>query len=200
MNQRMKITNQGVDKLSSLPDDQLHKILSFLGTRQAVQTSIPSKRWRHVWTTTPFLTFDCLSVSAKFLDKVILDVHELENASIKVWDANQFHNATLRQKMLAYRPFIITLSKLSMAKILTLDSAMIEGLSAVLDYLTRVPSPFKNLKYVKLPQGCEESSISTALRKYLLGGNPGATFVTALPQEYCIESVLFVHKLMHSVS
>ncbi|KAK1402946.1 hypothetical protein POM88_002551 [Heracleum sosnowskyi] len=116
--------------------------------------------------------------------KVILDVHELENASIKVWDANQFHNATLRQKMLAYRPFIITLSKLSMAKILTLDSGMIEGLSAVLDYLTRVPSPFKNLKYVKLPQGCEESSISTALRMYLLGGNPGATFVTALPQIY----------------
>ncbi|KAK1402925.1 hypothetical protein POM88_002530 [Heracleum sosnowskyi] len=84
--------------------------------------------------------------------------------------------------MLAYRPFINTLSKLRIAKILTLDSAMIEGLSAVLVYLTRVPSPFKNLKHVKLPRGCEESSISTALRKYLLGGNPGATFVTALPQ------------------
>ncbi|KAK1402933.1 hypothetical protein POM88_002538 [Heracleum sosnowskyi] len=114
--------------------------------------------------------------------KVILDVDELENASIKVWDTNQFNNATLRQKMLAYRPFINTLSKLKIANILTLDSAMIEGLSAVLVYLTRVPSPFKNLKHVKLPRGCEESSISTALRKYLLGGNPGATFVTALPQ------------------
>ncbi|KAK1402931.1 hypothetical protein POM88_002536 [Heracleum sosnowskyi] len=50
------------------------------------------------------------------------------------------------------------------------------------------PSPFYNLKYVKLPQGYEESSISTTLKKYLLGGNPRATMVTELPQPQAIDT------------
>ncbi|XP_074357989.1 uncharacterized protein LOC141697483 [Apium graveolens] len=46
------------DRLSSLPDEVIHLVLSFLGTRQAVQTSVLSKRWKHIWSTLPFLTLE----------------------------------------------------------------------------------------------------------------------------------------------
>lgn len=39
------------DRLSSLPDDLLGHILSFLPTQQAVRTSQLSRRWRRVWPT-----------------------------------------------------------------------------------------------------------------------------------------------------
>ncbi|XP_017226430.2 putative F-box/FBD/LRR-repeat protein At3g56780 isoform X2 [Daucus carota subsp. sativus] len=109
-------------------------------------------------------------------------VHELENVSVKLWDTNEFNDATLDEKGLHYDFVIPMLSELGNARTLTLDSAMIEALYTVSNSLGRVPSPFKNLKYVKLPQGNKESGISTTLRKYLLGGNPRATIVTSLPQ------------------
>ncbi|XP_022025526.1 putative F-box/FBD/LRR-repeat protein At4g13965 [Helianthus annuus] len=45
------------DRLSTLPDDLIHKILFFLGIRYAVQTSVLSPRWRYIWTTMPCLGF-----------------------------------------------------------------------------------------------------------------------------------------------
>ncbi|KAK1361508.1 hypothetical protein POM88_045982 [Heracleum sosnowskyi] len=50
------------------------------------------------------------------------------------------------------------------------------------DFLASLPSPFYNLKIVKLPPGYEESSMSCSLRTYLLGVSPKATIVTTLPQ------------------
>ncbi|KAL8156666.1 hypothetical protein AgCh_001672 [Apium graveolens] len=374
MNQRPKIAKQDEgDRLSSLPDDILHQILSFLGTRQAVQTSVLSKRWRHVWTTTSSLTFDwydqlfpythsgiikfmehvlsnrnhetpvsCFKLFAvypfppSFLRRLIrypidhnvvevdidlefhryqpfnlstfssnttqrlklrvpldfgdssgsdgvwvlpvlktlhlicpphisnykipvscliclpalttlcldgvelpeslssmslpalttlnlkrcnlpqevwafpdllnlelddvplpqnithffsalvkLDVDELENVSIKLWDTNQYNKATWENKIVAYRHFINMLSKLSSAKILTLDSAMIqEFFVEAVFYPEYTPSPFKKLKYVKLSPGYKEPFIMPfKFATYLLGGNSGATIVKALPQE-----------------
>ena len=55
-------------------------------------------------------------------------------------------------------------------------------LSKISNILASLPSPFSKLEYVKLPRGFEESNISGALRSYLLGGSPNATFVTKLPQ------------------
>ncbi|KAK1400180.1 hypothetical protein POM88_010043 [Heracleum sosnowskyi] len=49
------------------------------------------------------------------------------------------------------------------AKIIKLDLATIEGLSLISDFFGN-SSPFYNLKYVKLPHGCNESSICTSLR------------------------------------
>lgn len=37
------------DRISCLPDDVLHHILSFTTARQAVQTCALSTRWRHIW-------------------------------------------------------------------------------------------------------------------------------------------------------
>ncbi|XP_020181537.2 MEIOTIC F-BOX protein MOF [Aegilops tauschii subsp. strangulata] len=38
-----------VDRLGDLPDCLLHCIISLLGSRQARQTSVLSRRWRHLW-------------------------------------------------------------------------------------------------------------------------------------------------------
>ncbi|KAL8116510.1 uncharacterized protein LOC141668069 isoform X2 [Apium graveolens] len=72
--------------------------------------------------------------------------------------------------------------ELGSAKILTIDSATLEVLSALTSIFEDVASPFYNLKYVKLPKEYKESSMSTHMRKFLLGGTPGATIVTGLPQ------------------
>lgn len=50
------------DRLSELPDPLLLSILSFLPTRDAVGTTLLSKRWDGLWTTAPRLSF--LSVPA----------------------------------------------------------------------------------------------------------------------------------------
>ncbi|KAM3266096.1 hypothetical protein P3L10_003090 [Capsicum annuum] len=56
-----KITNstsEGIDGISSLPDDILHHILSSLYIFDVVQLSVLSKRWRYIWTTMPYLHLD----------------------------------------------------------------------------------------------------------------------------------------------
>lgn len=46
---------EGEDRISRLPDDLIHHILSFTHTKLAVQTCILSKRWQHIWATLPHL-------------------------------------------------------------------------------------------------------------------------------------------------
>ncbi|KAL8104494.1 hypothetical protein AgCh_028639 [Apium graveolens] len=64
------------DRISKLPDDLIHRIMSFLDIQQAGQTSVLSKRWKPVWTTLPYLRFNgCLNHKkhtnyCKFLDEV----------------------------------------------------------------------------------------------------------------------------------
>ncbi|XP_078151001.1 F-box protein At4g22280-like isoform X2 [Carex rostrata] len=50
--------NFGIDRISSLPNDPRTHILSFLSTREAVQTCILSKRWIKTWASVPDLKFD----------------------------------------------------------------------------------------------------------------------------------------------
>ncbi|CAN0879611.1 Putative F-box protein At3g58860 [Linum grandiflorum] len=52
------------DRLSDLPDDILHHILSFLDTKSSVQTIILSKRWTSLWKYVPVLTFILESFSS----------------------------------------------------------------------------------------------------------------------------------------
>jgi hypothetical protein len=50
----------GPDRLSALPDCLLHVIviMSFMKARQAVQTCVLAKRWRHLWHSVPGLDID----------------------------------------------------------------------------------------------------------------------------------------------
>ncbi|KAJ1443686.1 Leucine-rich repeat domain superfamily [Sesbania bispinosa] len=47
-----------VDRISPLPDDIICHILSFLSTKDAISTSLLSKRWRALWRSLPCLHFD----------------------------------------------------------------------------------------------------------------------------------------------
>ncbi|KAK9292023.1 hypothetical protein L1049_019976 [Liquidambar formosana] len=51
------MSSEEVDRISSLPEDVLHHIFSFLNTKHTVQTCVLSKRWRYFWTSLPFLNF-----------------------------------------------------------------------------------------------------------------------------------------------
>ncbi|XP_074363863.1 uncharacterized protein LOC141704523 [Apium graveolens] len=104
-----------------------------------------------------------------------IGVPELENVNIRLngWfqglklaDREQYH------QWLTYMLSAIPLRHL------TENSTAIK----LCNLLVSLPSPFCKLQYVKLPRGFKESSISSALRSYLLGGSPKATIVKELPQ------------------
>ncbi|XP_058741912.1 F-box/LRR-repeat protein At4g14103-like [Vicia villosa] len=87
---------EGQDMTSDLPDSIIGHILSFLSTKQAVRTSVLSKRWIHMWTFVTKLSFNDRdsndsypsynnisnkSVSfSKFVNRVLL---HLNNATIQ---------------------------------------------------------------------------------------------------------------------
>ncbi|KAJ9547249.1 hypothetical protein OSB04_019792 [Centaurea solstitialis] len=69
---RESINEEEEDRISKLPDDIVHCILSFLDIRYAIQTSALSKKWKHVWTSMPHLnlnnrTFDTFPQFSKFV-------------------------------------------------------------------------------------------------------------------------------------
>ncbi|KAJ0785496.1 putative F-box-like domain superfamily protein [Helianthus annuus] len=61
-----------MDRLSVLLDDLILKILSFIGLKDAIQTSVLSSRWRFMWTSVPHLSFssDDFSTMDNFSDSV----------------------------------------------------------------------------------------------------------------------------------
>ncbi|KAI4986740.1 hypothetical protein ZWY2020_019370 [Hordeum vulgare] len=51
-------TYNGVDRLSSLPSELLHRVMSFLPMPEAVRTSLLSPSWRYLWASTPYIRID----------------------------------------------------------------------------------------------------------------------------------------------
>uniref|UniRef100_A0A0E0M566 F-box domain-containing protein n=1 Tax=Oryza punctata TaxID=4537 RepID=A0A0E0M566_ORYPU len=74
----------GMDWLSDLPDEILHRIMCFLNARQAVQTCVLSRRWRNLWRTVP-----CI------------------NAEIK-----EFHFVRFQRREMAFKRFVNRLLEL----------------------------------------------------------------------------------------
>eukprot|EP00253_Pinus_taeda_P035130 PITA_35130 len=82
------------DRLSALDDSLLcSHILSKLPLRDAVRTSILSRRWRSLWTSLPYLTFLDADFNEKVIDNIMCFHHgDLESLEISVnnwyWSPN----------------------------------------------------------------------------------------------------------------
>ncbi|GJN14898.1 hypothetical protein PR202_gb01772 [Eleusine coracana subsp. coracana] len=74
------------DRLSALPDDVLVLILLRLYTKDAVRTSVLSRRWRHVWTLLPVLRFGVVRDS-RYLSSA-LSASEVPLRNLHVGDPN----------------------------------------------------------------------------------------------------------------
>lgn len=60
------------DKLSNLPAHVIDQILSQLPIKDAVRTSILSRKWRYKWATIPHLVFDNLCISVSSQDQILV--------------------------------------------------------------------------------------------------------------------------------
>ncbi|XP_051229267.1 MEIOTIC F-BOX protein MOF-like [Lolium perenne] len=67
------------DRLSALPDDLLHAVLSRLKARQAVQTCVLSTRWRYLWRSVPRLDIDQQEFRPAGDDYSIREVQSFKN-------------------------------------------------------------------------------------------------------------------------
>ncbi|KAI3728233.1 hypothetical protein L6452_16866 [Arctium lappa] len=83
------------DRLSSLPDELIHQILSCIDSKYAVQTCLLSSRWKLLWTSTPCLNFDSdefgsLLKFSKFVKHVLSNRnHQINVTTLKL----SFHGA-----------------------------------------------------------------------------------------------------------
>ncbi|XP_074380508.1 F-box/FBD/LRR-repeat protein At4g00160-like isoform X2 [Apium graveolens] len=164
------------DRISGLPDELIHKIYSHLDAKEAVQSSVLSKRWKLIWTTLPFLGFG----RSLGIFSIKVEAPELENVNIKLKDWFSYGGHLNKKKY--YQGFTCMLSGLGTAKNISFDLESIKALSEIINIQASVSSPFINLKYLKLPMEYKESSLSSALRSYLLGGSPRATIVSSVAQ------------------
>ncbi|KAI3728226.1 hypothetical protein L6452_16858 [Arctium lappa] len=83
------------DRLSSLPDELIHHILSCIDSKFAVQTCLLSSRWKLLWTSMPCLNFDSyLFVSLPKFSKFVTHVLSCRNHQIEVTFVKlNFHGA-----------------------------------------------------------------------------------------------------------
>ena len=82
------------DRLSSLPDDLIHKILSFIYIEDAIRTSILSTRWRYIWTSSPNLNFENLNRGSR-ISKFFSSVLSHRNNQTQICSINLVLGATV---------------------------------------------------------------------------------------------------------
>ncbi|KAL4569128.1 hypothetical protein LXL04_024759 [Taraxacum kok-saghyz] len=82
------------DRLSSLPDDLIHKILSFIYIEDAIRTSYLSSRWRYIWTLTPNLNFENLNRGSR-ISKFFSSVLSHRNNQTQICSINLVLGATV---------------------------------------------------------------------------------------------------------
>ncbi|KAJ0790194.1 putative leucine-rich repeat domain superfamily, F-box-like domain superfamily [Helianthus annuus] len=94
-------TNAQVDRLSMLPDDLIHRILSLIHIKHAVQTTALSSRWRFIWTSMPCLNistddFHSLRAFSEFVNNVLSH----RNDQTEVYSVNLSFREALSEALL----------------------------------------------------------------------------------------------------
>ncbi|KAJ0571151.1 putative leucine-rich repeat domain superfamily, F-box-like domain superfamily [Helianthus annuus] len=94
-------TNAQVDRLSMLPDDLIHRILSLIHIKHAVQTTALSSRWRFIWTSMPCLNistddFCSLRAFSEFVNNVLSH----RNDQAEVYSVNLSFREALSEALL----------------------------------------------------------------------------------------------------
>lgn len=60
------------DRISALPDELLHHVMTFLTAKEAVQTCVLSRRWQNVWASVGYLNVDsCNFITVKHFKKFV---------------------------------------------------------------------------------------------------------------------------------
>ncbi|XP_023760698.1 putative F-box/FBD/LRR-repeat protein At4g13965 [Lactuca sativa] len=84
-----------VDRLSSLPDELIHKILSFINIKDAISTSVLSSRWRFIWTSMPSLNFENLN-NERYFFSFIYNVLSHRNNQVQLSSVKLVLGRTVR--------------------------------------------------------------------------------------------------------
>ncbi|KAI3713660.1 hypothetical protein L1987_72243 [Smallanthus sonchifolius] len=179
-------TNIEVDKLSNLPDDLIHKILAFISIKHAIRTSVLSSRWKYIWTSLPCLNFstDDFYSLHELLEFLSTELLHLENVDICIY--------RIFEDEVAYtRKIVDVLQQLHSVKFLTLNLELVKLLSFSVEVISCQPSPFVNLKGLKIypvdvtPEEHTQTKVtmSTEVKNYLLDGSRGATFTMVSHEE-----------------
>ncbi|KAK9060693.1 hypothetical protein SSX86_021399 [Deinandra increscens subsp. villosa] len=88
------------DRLSILPDDVIHKILSFINIKHAIRTSSLSSRWRFLWTSIPYLNIS--TEDPEFVNRLLSHRNgETEVYSVKL-SFDQTFSKPLLKRVLEY--------------------------------------------------------------------------------------------------
>ncbi|KAJ1276242.1 hypothetical protein BS78_05G199600 [Paspalum vaginatum] len=82
-----------LDRLSALPDCLLHSIMSFMKARQAVQTCVLAKRWKHLWRSVPCLDVDFDEFETKRLARAPDDDNNPDSGSDDSSDTEPYEDS-----------------------------------------------------------------------------------------------------------
>ncbi|KAK1398070.1 hypothetical protein POM88_007933 [Heracleum sosnowskyi] len=190
---KVTIEYNGEDRISTLTDDVIHQILNLqnltLELRSTKDYSIPCPQLVNLEIKTQIHYDDRkgeIVVSAPKLStftsvgifSITFGASKLDNVYLKLRGSIDYSDYSRKELKEIFQRFTYMLPALGSAKILNLELHTIKALSLIPDFLASSPPPFYNLKYVKLPHGYKEASLSSSLRSYLLGGSPTATIVT----------------------
>ncbi|KAJ9537688.1 hypothetical protein OSB04_030421 [Centaurea solstitialis] len=137
------------DRISTLPLEMIHRILSYMDTRNVIETNALSKIWQQIWTSMPYLNFN---------NKVLL--HRNKNANVfKVeltckgetnmfhWltnNAMQFSSHTGEENRCCVPKFVWALSSLETLELSTMH--LCDTTNKSLDLFPKC----ENLKYITL--------------------------------------------------
>lgn len=92
------------DRLSNLPDDIVHHILSYLDMKYVVKTCTLSKRWRHTWTSITYLRlngddktlFPSLSCFSKFVKHALSHRNNQTEAEVELTFTGPTYDSDVR--------------------------------------------------------------------------------------------------------